>query len=696
MSVASPLGLLGAPGIRIVAPDPLRALAGVRRDTTAFLGVAPRGPARLPVVPLAADDDVATWLVTAPRRRSRVVEVTGWDEYRRLFGGYEGPGRLPYAVAAFFAGGGRRARIVRIVHDYGDATDDAACSTGVLAGLRTDGGAALRLRARDEGSWGDRLRATLRFDTRPLALVGASTVSELLVDRREWVPRGSLLRLDLGGPGSEFAYVDDSRERSRPVGATLDRALTLATAASSAPVAASVVTARLEVVDTDPAVPRREELVDLGLRADHPRWLARAITVESALVWPDAQWSGGALDTTDLTLTPVPLVALADPPGPVPYPDDSLARKPGRPPVVEHMKDGRDRWQDVTTEDFFDPDRVVGDEAPGNGIEALAGDVDVGLVVTPDLYDPLPLAPADEVADPPTLCGPEFQTLVGELPVVAPPPAAPELDGLRLDPLVPADYAVIEDAQRRLVEWAERRRDITVLLDVPPGLAQRQILAWRNGFDSAFAAAYHPWHDVAAPDDQRTGLVRMNPAAFAAPIIAARELRLGVQHGPAGELAPGAVRVADVVLPPQHDQLHVAGIDVFVADRDGIRLTGARTLSRRPELRQLSVARLMTVLRLTLEREMTWAVFEPNNADLWGEVRRLIHDLLSRFYDAGAFRGATTNEAFFVRCDRTTMTQHDIDNGRMVCLVGVAPVEPVEYILIEVALTSDGVRVDAG
>jgi phage tail sheath protein FI len=88
-------------------------------------------------------------------------------------------------------------------------------------------------------------------------------------------------------------------------------------------------------------------------------------------------------------------------------------------------------------------------------------------------------------------------------------------------------------------------------------------------------------------------------------------------------------------------------------------------------------------------------VFEPNNPDLWAEVRRLVHDLLTRFYDAGAFRGETTKDAFFVRCDRTTMTQHDLDSGRLICLVGVAPVEPVEYILIEMALTSDGVRAAA-
>ena len=160
-------------------------------------------------------------------------------------------------------------------------------------------------------------------------------------------------------------------------------------------------------------------------------------------------------------------------------------------------------------------------------------------------------------------------------------------------------------------------------------------------------------------------------------------------------MAVGALRLADVVTPAAHDELHPDGVNVFVADAGGIRLTGARTLSRRAPLRQLSVARLLTVLRLTLEREMRWAVFEPNGPLLWAEVRRLVHGLLTRLFEAGAFAGATTKESFFVTCDRTTMTQNDLDRGRLVCLVGVAPAEPVEYIVLEMALAAtSGVRVE--
>ena len=657
MPLGPAIGTLGAPRISITSPAAQRALVGVRRDVAAFFGVAPRGPARLPQRPLEADDDVVTWLQTVPRSRSIAVAVTSWDEYRRFFGGYEGPGRLPYAVSTFFTSGGRLAYVVRIVHDTG-GPEDGGRASGSFVDLQTSAGQPVTLFARNEGRWGNRLGATLRFVTRLITL-HSFTSGDLAVDSREWVPGGSLLRLTMADDSRVLEYVDSSTEEIEPAGPGVRRILRLAGPVPPTLSSVEVVTASLEVVDGDPAFPRREMLGDIGLRFDHPRWLARVVVNESALVWPGVDWAGGAVRIDDVGLPAVSLVASG----------------------------GHDRWHEVVPDDYFDPLWVPGDELAGDGVQCLVEHTDIGLLLAPDLYDPQPIVDTDNVTDPVTLCGPDFAPHVEiELP---PPPQTPipGLDGLRLDPLVSLDMII--EAQRKLVDYAEFRRDLTVLLDVPLGLPQRRILYWRNQFDSSFAAAYHPWLDVATVDDQRDSLIRINPSSFAAGIIAEREIRLGVQHGPANEIAVGAVRVADDVSPERHDELHVNGINVFVPERDGIRLTGARTLSRRLPLRQLSIARLLAVLRLTLQTEMSWAVFEPNNRYLWAEVRRLVHDLLTRFYEAGAFRGATTKEAFFVRCDRSTMTTNDLDNGRMLCLVGVAPVEPVEYVLIEVALSTD-------
>src|SRR5258708_30572064 len=106
-------------------------------DVCAFAGVAPRGPARTRET--LSDRSVA-------RRGSTAVAIESWDEYVRLYGAFEGRGRLPYAVSAFFDQGGRCAYVVRIVHWYDDADDDAGVATGTLG--------PVGLRARNEGSWG--------------------------------------------------------------------------------------------------------------------------------------------------------------------------------------------------------------------------------------------------------------------------------------------------------------------------------------------------------------------------------------------------------------------------------------------------------------------------------------------------------------------------------------------------------------
>src|SRR5690606_31021337 len=111
-----------------------------------------------------------------------------------------GPGRLPYAVAAFFENGGRRAYVTRIVHDYGDghAANDEATAVGRLLGLSPRGGGECLLLARDEGSWGNRLKATVSFRSRPLAF-RAATVSRLVLALDAPVAIGTLLRCWLPG-----------------------------------------------------------------------------------------------------------------------------------------------------------------------------------------------------------------------------------------------------------------------------------------------------------------------------------------------------------------------------------------------------------------------------------------------------------------------------------------------------------------
>ncbi|MEZ5194367.1 MAG: phage tail sheath C-terminal domain-containing protein [Nocardioides sp.] len=86
----------------------------------------------------------------------------------------------------------------------------------------------------------------------------------------------------------------------------------------------------------------------------------------------------------------------------------------------------------------------------------------------------------------------------------------------------------------------------------------------------------------------------------------------------------------------------------------------------------------------SIDAGLAWTVFEPNGEPLWAEVRREIEEFLTGMWRAGAMVGSTPDEAFFVRCDRSTMTQNDLDNGRLVCLVGIAPARPAEFVILRI------------
>jgi len=624
---------LGAPGLLVESPRPLHAATGVRMDVAAFAGIAPRGPARVPVIDDRHPAGAAQVDPLRPRARSVAVPVESFEAYRRRFGGFEGPGRLPRAVDAFFAQGGRRAYVVRIVHAYANAAQDAGgVAFATVEGVAAPGVTEVMLRARDEGAWGNALRAELRFDTWPAP-------AEL--------PPASLLRLTLADGGLELV------DAQAPLPAGVRRV--------------ELVTVTLDLDDGDG---RRERFPGLGLRAGHPRWVGDVLADESALAWPDAAWAQGAL---------------------APHPDLRTAR-------TGAWEGGADRWDDVVHDDCFDRRWVPGDEPDvvlGAGIHALLAAEDVASVGVPDLYEPEPFTAPVPVAPAVRPAGPEFEPCLEPDADAAPPAPRAPLAGLLLDPRDPADLERIVALQGDVVALAEHAR-WTALLDVPPGLTRSAVLRWREAFDSAYAAAYHPWLRPGGPDrpvargPQGPAPSWVPPSAVAAGILAATERRSGVQAGPANALAAGVVDVEQELGDAQHDELHLAGIDVFRLERAGVRLTAARTLSRDPRWRQLSVRRLVTMIARALREQIAWSVFEPNGPALQAELRHTLDAYLRELHRGGALAGATPQEGFFVRCDAATTPRAAADAGRLVAEVGLAPVEPVEYVLLRLERGPDG------
>ena len=591
--------------------------------------------------------------------------MESWDEYVRLFGQFEGPGRLPYAVASFFEQGGRRAYVVRIVHEVPELEQEHTSWGAAVGGLRgfvVDGRKRrILLRARNEGTWGNGLTARLSFDVRPLPYELAMP-DRLVVAPSTAPATGTLLRLRLPSGTLELRIVESVEVQPDPVLAVKHATLRFSPSLSSAPESAEIVEATLELDDGNHRAERHERL---ALGAAHPRRIAAVLCAESELVYPGSRWAESDL---------VPASA---------YLHDLVAGP---------FRHGRDGYAEVVPEDFFAANWVLGDDGPADGVQAVLEADEVATLVVPDLYEPSPLPPLEYVIDPPTLAGPFFARCV-DLKAGVQEAQPSELLGLLLDPNDPSELEKIVGYQRRLAELADQTHAFVVLLDVPPGLGQRQIIRWRAEFATSYAAAYHPWVDVVRSDDRRDAKQRLNPSAFAAGIVADRELRLGVPFGPSNELAVRVVDVADVVSPARHAELHPLGINVFLRERDGILLTAARTLSLDPSYRQLSVRRLMTMLVRTLSRELQWVVFEPNNRSLQADLRHLLRAYLSRLYRANAFTGATEDEAFFVRCDDSLNTQPVLDAGQLIAEIGVAPAEPLEFLVVRLLHDGDGTLV---
>src|SRR5262249_42186270 len=112
----------------------------------------------------------------------------------------------------------------------------------------------------------------------------------------------------------------------------------------------------------------------------------------------------------------------------------------------------------------------------------------------------------------------------------------------------------------------------------------------------------------------------------------------------------------------------------------------ARTLSSDTQWRYVNIRRLFIYLEDSIYRGVQWAVFEPNGAALWENVRRTVSDFLISEWGHGTFGQKTAQDAFFVRCDCNTMTRDDIANGRVVVLVGVAPAKPAEFVILRITM----------
>jgi phage tail sheath protein FI len=202
--------------------------------------------------------------------------------------------------------------------------------------------------------------------------------------------------------------------------------------------------------------------------------------------------------------------------------------------------------------------------------------------------------------------------------------------------------------------------------------------------NSDYTAYYYPWVNVISSETGNE--IQVPPGGHVAGIYARSDGEHGVHKAPANEVVRGAQSLQFDLNDADQAGLNARGVNCIRSFRGrGIRVWGARTTSPDPAWKYLNVRRLFLYLRESIEEGTQWVVFEPNDSDLWARVEQTIRDFLTGVWEDGALMGTTPEEAFYVKCDRTTMTQNDIDNGRLVCEIGVAPVKPAEFVIFEIS-----------
>jgi len=128
----------------------------------------------------------------------------------------------------------------------------------------------------------------------------------------------------------------------------------------------------------------------------------------------------------------------------------------------------------------------------------------------------------------------------------------------------------------------------------------------------------------------------------------------------------------------------------FQAQGRGLRVYGARCITSLTEWKYINVRRLFIFLEASLDQGTQWAVFEPNDQTLWNRLIQSVSAFLTTIWREGGLMGTKAEEAFFVNCGRDTMSQDDIDNGRLIMVIGVAPVFPAEFVIIRIGQFPSG------
>lgn len=240
------------------------------------------------------------------------------------------------------------------------------------------------------------------------------------------------------------------------------------------------------------------------------------------------------------------------------------------------------------------------------------------------------------------------------------------------------------NVQLALVNHCESLGSRFAVLDMPKeSRSPKELLEHRDIVDSTYCAMYHPWIKVFDPLDKKDTFIP--PSGSIVGIYARSDTSRGVHKAPANEVVSNCTGLSVNYNVGEQDVLNPKGVNLIRSFPGlGIRVWGARTASSNGLWKYINIRRLFIFLEESIKANTNWVVFEPNDEGLWARVQRTIELFLESVWRTGAFAGGGIGDSFYVNIGPTTMTQDDIDNGRLICEIGVAPVKPAEFVIFRI------------
>jgi uncharacterized protein len=634
------------PGVYVMeVPASVKPIEGQSTSTAGFIGVADRGP--VPGFPMPFG---------APLRPPL---VTSFAEYTRLFGGYRQDSFLTYAVQNFFDNGGKRAYIVRVVNmQPGTGYGSIGARLAAVGLVDAQGAATLGVVANTPGSWANDVAVSVRPAT-----AGAGSFKLVVIEGGVAVEQFDNLSMD--SQSDEFA---DMAVNSR---SQLIRVKVVIPTGVQAPAA---------VPAADPTLPLVGDTVSgtakPSLTIASPTYLGGPLTITTKRF-------EGAQPTFDLTVlrNNLPLEVF-----------QGLSMDPGRGNYAVTKINARSAYLTAAYNDASPPTWDVSASRPVDGTNSFTSSpLPANQYPLGSGADGPPLVVGDQLL----LGSGEFGTglhafdSIADVNIIAIPGAGTDLvisGGMAYcknrqlqDAFFVADLGALGTDDARTPDQLPSNNDKNDAAQFVRGLST----------PNDYGAIYYPWIRASDPIGRgRNPTILLPPSGFISGLYARIDNSRGVFKAPAGTEAglAGALGLAADISDADQDSLNPIGCNVIRRfPIYGIVTWGSRTLSADAAWRYVPVRRMAIFLRTSIYHGIQWAVFEGNDEPLWAELRLNIRAFMLTQFRAGAFQGSAPNDAFFVKCDASTTTQQDIDNGVVNILVGFAPLKPAEFVVLKLS-----------